>query len=492
MYRTGDLGLQLPSGDLVHLGRADTQVKVRGFRVECAEIEIALMRLNDKAIHAAAVVARNRGGSDSVLVAYLVGDLKDADLAAIRARLRAALPEYMIPTHFQWLEEFPLTPSGKRDDKALRELPLSTTVAVSADIAPCNGYQRAVADIMAEFAGSARFAANTNFFDAGGTSIGAMRVVMAIARIWDVEIPLDAFVTAPTPAHLANLIAAGGPARTFDPIVALRTSGDRPPLFLVHPIGGNVLCYLNLVKYLPVDQPVYALQAAGAEPGATPLRTMSDLAASYIAAIRKSHLCGPYNVSGWSFGGSVAIEMARQLADEELARLILLDTIALGDGPRAGVSESDLITWFFEELLWHAHGMKASRLTLSYNGTDRDTLFDSILRQAIDARIVPAESSPQLIRRLYEIFRANYEAGLNYRHEPLDRDITLLKSTEQMPAYAANVHRIVGSSFTSQTNGWERFAARGLTVIDVAGDHLSMMSEPNIADVAAKLEAALQ
>ena len=134
-------------------------------------------------------------------------------------------------------------------------------------------------------------------------------------------------------------------------------------MFLVHPIGGNVLCYLNLVKHLPVDQPVFALQAAGAEPGATPLRTMSDLAASYIAAIRKSHPCGPYNIGGWSFGGSVAIEMARQLADEELARLILLDTIALADGPRAEIDESDLINWFFAELLWHAHGMKAIRLT---------------------------------------------------------------------------------------------------------------------------------
>ena len=242
----------------------------------------------------------------------------------------------MIPTHFQWLDELPLTPSGKRDDKALRELPLSTIVASSAGIAPCNAYEQAVADIMAEFAGSASFAADTNFFDAGGTSIGAMRVVMAISRTWGVEIPLDAFVAAPTPAHIAKLDRGrrSGP-RTFDPVVALRTSGDRPPLFLVHPIGGNVLCYLNLVKHLPADQPVYALQAAGAEPGATPLRTMSDLAASYIAAIRRVRPHGPYNLGGWSFGGYVAVEMARQLADEELARLILLDTIALGDGPPA-------------------------------------------------------------------------------------------------------------------------------------------------------------
>jgi thioesterase domain-containing protein len=143
-------------------------------------------------------------------------------------------------------------------------------------------------------------------------------------------------------------------------------------------------------------------------------------------------------------------------------------------------------------LLWQAHDIEAARLTLGHTGADRETLFDSILRQAIEAKIAPSDSSPHLIRRLYEIFHANYEAGLNYCHEPLDRDITLLKSTERMPADAEHVHRIVGSSFTSPTNGWERLTPRSLTVIDVAGNHLSMMSEPNIADVATKLTAALQ
>ncbi len=312
MYRTGDLAVQLPSGDLAYLGRTDTQVKVRGFRIECAEIELALMKLNDKAIRAVAVVARNLDSVDSMLVAYLVGDRAAADVNAIRGRLRAALPAYMIPAHFRWLDEFPLTPSGKRDDKVLRELPLATPGAPSTGTAPVNAHERAVADIMAEFAGGAGFATDTNFFDAGGTSIGAMRVVMAIARTWDVEIPLDAFLATPTPAHLASLIAAGGPVRAFDPVVALRIAGDRPPLFLVHPIGGNVLCYLDLVKHLPIDQSVYALQAPGAEPGATPLQTMSDLAASYIAAIRRIRPHGPYHIGGWSFGGYVAVEMARQ------------------------------------------------------------------------------------------------------------------------------------------------------------------------------------
>src|SRR6478752_4882747 len=126
MYRTGDLGVHVPSGDVLYLGRADTQVKVRGFRIECAEVELALMRLNPRAIRAVAVVARSLDSLDSMLVAYLVGNSEAADLAAIRASLQAVLPEYMIPKHFHWLDELPLTPSGKRDDKALRELPLST------------------------------------------------------------------------------------------------------------------------------------------------------------------------------------------------------------------------------------------------------------------------------------------------------------------------------------------------------------------------------
>jgi amino acid adenylation domain-containing protein len=491
MYRTGDLGRRLSNGNVVYLGRVDTQVKVRGFRVECAEVELAIKGLCGEAIRAAAVVAHRRDTTDSVLVAYLVGDSDGVDAGAMRARLRGLLPEHMIPERFVWLDELPLTPSGKRDDRLLSELPLPDHAVSSTGAAPCNAHEQTIADIMAEFAGANSFGADTNFFDAGGTSIGAMRVVMAIARNWGVDIPLDTFVAAPTAAELAKAMTTGGRSWAFDPLVALRTTGDRAPIFLVHPIGGNVLCYLNLAKHLPVDLPVYALQAAGAQPGTTPLRTISDLAGSYIAAIRKVCPEGPYYVGGWSFGGYVAIEMARQLADEELARLILLDTIALADGPRAVIAESDLITWFFAELLWHADGVKATLPTLESSGMDSDRLFDVILRRAIEARIVPAESSPQLIRRLYEIFHANSQAVLDYRHESLDRDITLLRSTEQLPAVAAHVHGVVNSRFTSPTNGWERLTPRSLTVVDVPGDHLSMMSEPNIAGVAAKLDAAL-
>jgi thioesterase domain-containing protein len=200
---------------------------------------------------------------------------------------------------------------------------------------------------------------------------------------------------------------------------------------------------------------------------------------------------GPYCVGGWSFGGYVAVEMARQLGDDELARLILLDTTALGDGPHPMVDESDLITWFFGELLLEAHGAEARRLEIASSATDGAVTFESTLRYAIDAGIVPPESSPQSIRRLYEIFRANYEATLDYRHQPLDRHITLLRSSGELPAELAGPHSLVGTMFASPTNGWEILRPRSLSVVEVAGDHLSMMSDPHVVDVAAKLAREL-
>ena len=131
----------------------------------------------------------------------------------------------MVPMHYQWLDSFPLAPSGKRDDRSLRERALGPIPLRRNEGTGLVGtYEQAVAEIMAEFTGSAGFEADTDFFDAGGASIGAMRVVMAIGRRWDVEIPLDAFVAAPTPAHIASLIAAGGPLKPFEPrVVGLRT-----------------------------------------------------------------------------------------------------------------------------------------------------------------------------------------------------------------------------------------------------------------------------
>ncbi|WP_067654996.1 amino acid adenylation domain-containing protein [Nocardia harenae] len=495
-YRTGDLGLRLNTGDVVCLGRSDSQVKIRGFRVEPAEVEIAIHALVDRfpGITDAAVVARGFGGIDGALIAFLVGDATVTDQSALRQQLRAVLPAHMVPSRFVWVAELPTTPSGKRDDAALRARAAAAPESTGTRREPSDEYERSAVDLLAEFAGLREIGPDDDFFAAGGTSIGAMRVVLGLSRRWGVEVPLDAFVGAPTAAGLAALLRSGSVRRTFDPLVPI-TVPERPgktPVFLVHPIGGNVLCYLALARHLDPERPVYALQAAGAEPGSTPEKTVPAMAAAYLEAVRRVRPQGPYHLAGWSFGGTVALEMARLLPADQVAGVTLLDTMALRRlEHREPIAEEQLIRWFFLELIWYARGEQAVRTEFQPDVHGADALFDVMLAEAIGSGILPAESSPQAIRRLYDVFHANYVALLEHELTPLDRDITLLRAEGELPRGVDFAHKTVGSMFDSDNNGWAQYAGGAFEVLPVPGDHLHMMVEPHVTAVAARLNEVL-
>ncbi|MGY1964297.1 amino acid adenylation domain-containing protein [Nocardia gipuzkoensis] len=492
-YRTGDLGVRLFSGDIVCLGRSDSQVKIRGFRVEPAEVELCILGLVEKfpGITEAAVVARGFGGIDGSLIAFLVGAAEQTDLAALRHDLRSVLPAHMVPSRFVWLDELPRTPSGKRDDATLRAYGEDATDSVAARREPADEYERSAVGLLAEYAGLRAIGVDDDFFAAGGTSIGAMRVVMALSRRWGVEVPLDAFIGAPTAAGLAALVRSGDVQRTFDPLVPISVGGTKPPLFLVHPIGGNVLCYLALARYLDPDRPVYGLQAAGADSGSAPEKSIAAMTESYLEAVRRVHPDGPYHLAGWSFGGYVALEMARQLPEHEVSSVTLLDTMALRARARTPIPEEKLIRWFFLELLWYARGSQSALVDFEPDVHNSEELFAAMLAESVRSGILPADSSPQAIRRLYEVFFANYSAMLDYKLEPYDRDITLLRATEGLPPGVDLAHKTVGSMFDSADNGWKQYAARRFTVIDVPGDHLNMMTEPNIGELGLRLDEVL-
>ncbi|NLE80665.1 MAG: amino acid adenylation domain-containing protein [Rhodococcus sp.] len=493
LYRTGDLGIALESGDIVCRGRADSQVKIRGYRVEPAEVELTLAAAAAQfpGIRESAVLARTFGATDGVLTAFVVGDESSTDVRGLMDVLRADLPAHMVPAHVVWLDSMPRTPSGKRDDKALREIPFGNVARTAEKTPPRDEYESAIAAIMAEFAGVAEIGVDEHFFDVGGTSVGAMRVVLSLNRRWDVEIPLDTFLGAPTAERLAVLVRAGGERRAFDPVVTLQAEGDGIPLFLVHPIGGNVLCYLPLVRYLPKNRPVYALQAAGADVGSEPERSVSAMAKSYIEAIRRVRPEGPYHLGGWSFGGYVAFEMAGQLPDSDVASITLLDTIALRPGARASIPEKDLMKWFFMELLWYARGEGAATFEFDNEVLDSDELFAKMLGEAVEEGILPMDSSPQSIRRLYDIFHANYVATLEFQPSPLALDVTLLRAEEGLPPGVDFAHEVIGTMFDSKTNGWDSYVEGALDVQSVPGYHLRMMTDPFVELLTAKLSAAL-
>ncbi|GIJ24082.1 non-ribosomal peptide synthetase [Micromonospora lutea] len=502
IYRTGDLARVLPNGDLVWLARTDTQTKIRGFRVEPLEAELAIMKLaaDHPGIREAAVVARRRDDTDAFLAAFLVGDQTRADLTDLRRRLREKLPEHLVPSHVQWLPEMPLTASGKRDDQRLRELPLRVETARQT-AAPRDRYERVLAEIVADLLHLPHVDVEHNMFELGATSLTAMRLVTLIEKRYGVAVPVAAFVTAPTVSHLAALLRAGGADPTsVDPVVPIRTGGDRPPLFLVHPIGGNVLCYLPLARHLPREQPVHALQAAGLTAGTEPLRSVPALAASYLAAIRRVQPTGPYTIGGWSFGGVVAFEMARQLNNaarrldptgaRPVDQLILIDPIARRSDEPVPVTDDVLLDWFFWELM-PLDQDRPALAPIPSNLASPQQRLDFVARRAGAAGILRPGDSPAAVRRLFEVFKANWEAIIDYRPEVVDQDITLLRASEPLPPLLKPMHDLAGTLHLDPRNGWGELTTGRLDVLDVPGDHLALMDPPHVVDVAHRITELL-
>ncbi|MET9950594.1 amino acid adenylation domain-containing protein [Streptomyces sp. NPDC006339] len=483
LYRSGDLGIRLPDGDLVCLGRADSQVKVRGYRVEPAEVELAITRFaaGHPGIQEAAVVARRREGNDSFLAAFLTGDPDGADLALLRKQLRTVLPDYMMPSHIEWLDALPLTPSGKRDDAALRAKPL--TAGTAADAAePLDAYERTLTEMLADLLQLPAVGPHQDIFDLGGTSLTAMRLVVQIEQRYGTSVPLSEFVAAPTAAALAARLRSGRACTAFDPLVPIRPDGDRRPMFFVHPMGGNVLCYVRFAKHLPDGQPFYALQAAGADPGTEALRSVEEIAASYVEAIRRVQPSGPYVIGGWSFGGFVAFEMARQLraAGEEIARLVLLDTTALNPGRRLNTGDEALLGWFFWELLWLRRGGDSPLELIPAGLATLEEKFDFIAQLAIEEGVLPAGSTGAVVRRLFHVYEANWKAAFAYRPEVVEQDMVLIHASEPLPEVLNSMHTAIESMHKDPTNGWRERTSGVLDVVDVPGDHLTIMEEPHV------------
>ncbi|MEQ3552841.1 amino acid adenylation domain-containing protein [Pseudonocardia nematodicida] len=496
LYRTGDAGLALADGTVIYLGRLDDQVKVRGYRVEPAEVELALRRVAGRIARDVAVVAVSGDGADARLVAFLVaapgGPTEGTEaLDGIRRGLRAELPEHLVPAHLQWIEAIPATSSGKRDDAALRALPLAGP-ADRAPVAPRDETERVLVAMAGELLHRDDLGVDDDLFAAGATSLTAMRLVVLIEQRFGVAVPLATFAAAPTIADVATVLRDGLAEAEYDPLVPLRIGGDGPPLFLVHPMGGNVLCYLPLVRHLPPGFPVYGLQAAGTEPGSEPADSVERIAAAYIAALRRVRTRGPYRLAGWSFGGFVAFEMARVLrADgEDVSELVLIDSIAPDrHGQRTAADPDALMRWFFWELLWLRHGSDATVTDFPVD-MDEHGLFEHLAALAVDAGVLPPGSTGVLIRRLFAVFRAHWTALDSYRPPATDQDLTLLHATGPLPPVLEPLHASLETQHTDPTNGWNEWTCGRLDVVDVDGDHLDLMEEPHVrhvADVLARL-----
>jgi nonribosomal peptide synthetase DhbF len=253
MYATGDVVRWVKSGDLAFLGRADSQVKVSGVRIEPGEIEAALGQL--PGVRQVAVTAVTNPGGGKRLAAYVAADGIDAGQLRLQAAER--LPDYLVPTALVMLDELPLTINGKTDRKALPEPDWSARVVGREPRTP---RERRLTEIFAEVLGASRVSIDDSFFDLGGHSLLAARLISRVRRELDADLSIRTLFAAPTPAALAEQLDVTADSDGLDVLISLRASGERAPLFCVHPAAGVSWVYSGLLRYLEPDRPVYGLR----------------------------------------------------------------------------------------------------------------------------------------------------------------------------------------------------------------------------------------
>ncbi|MFJ4126338.1 amino acid adenylation domain-containing protein [[Kitasatospora] papulosa] len=344
MYRTGDRAVRRSDDALEFAGRADGQVKVRGFRVEPEGVAAVLTEHADAA--QAAVVAHSERPGGSRLAAYVVltersatpdrtapADPSDASrseadrLNAIREHAAARLPAYMVPSVWVALDAVPLTPNGKLDRAAL---PAPRADAGNGR-SPRNPREDVLCTLFAETLELERVLIDDDFFELGGHSLLAAGLIRRIRDALGVDVSIRSLFEAPTVAALAERIGTGVQDNPLATLLPLRTKGTLAPLFCIHPAGGLAWAYAGLLPHLEKDRPVYGLQTPNLD-GTRPFPdSIEAMAAVYVAELRAVQPHGPYHLFGWSFGGNVVQEVAVQLqeAGEEVALLTILDAFPL-------------------------------------------------------------------------------------------------------------------------------------------------------------------
>jgi amino acid adenylation domain-containing protein len=319
LYRTGDMGFRLPDGNLVFLGRADRQVKIRGFRVELDEIEAVLARR--PGLRQCAVVST----AANSLVAYYVADDAGESGQELRRYLSGYLPPHMIPQGFVRVDEMPLI-GGKVDRRAL---PPWTPGEGSEDVlAPTTATEMRLTALWQEALGVRSSDASANFFDLGGDSLRATRLITLIHREFGKEVPLATLYQRPTIVGLAAILD-GDALQHQHAFIAFQSIGSRPPIFCISAAGTDPYRFRNLSDQLSTDQPFFAipLPVNGNESV-----TVEDLAKRVCQAVVRVRPEGPWVLGGYCFGGVVAFEAARQLISDggEVRLVALFDSMTPG------------------------------------------------------------------------------------------------------------------------------------------------------------------
>ncbi|MGP3955770.1 amino acid adenylation domain-containing protein [Nonomuraea sp. 3N208] len=532
LYRTGDLARLRPDGGFDFLGRMDDQLKIRGHRIEPGEVEAALHRY--PGIRMAAVAAREITPGDRRLVGYVTPGT--IDVSRLRAHLGGLLPAHLVPDHLVALDAFPMTASGKVDRAALPAPGGHRPDLRTAYAPPRDGLERAAAEAFAAVLGVDAIGREDDFLQLGGHSLAAMRAAARLAAGAGVQVTARDIMLHRTIAALAAALAslpgttaasASSPGTGTDPQAAFgagvgadmvpptgaadvvppigaadvvpstggadvmpgvpgraavwfRASGERAPLFAVHPGGGSVHWYRELSLRLPGDRPFVALQhpaLVDEDAAATPV---GRLAEAYLTEVRAAQPAGPYWLFGWCGGTGAVWEMAARLRDlgEEVELLLLDPCLPAADEPL------------------HLQLLRRGEALLAALATGDDGEMRAELAEVLAAVVDDNDGRPITEEDLREdwaprlrLWRGMAEAAQLDRPRPADVPVEIMLTDDLM----GDGHDAKGGlTHEAYLREWRRLRGGDVPVGRFRHGHLDVMAPPHVDELAAHIARWLE
>ncbi|WXG67952.1 amino acid adenylation domain-containing protein [Rhodococcus sovatensis] len=440
MYRTGDIVRWTADGRLRYSGRGDTQVKIRGYRVELGEIDAALS--THPSVDFAVTVGHTGAVGQQVLVSYVLGDAE-----GLREYLRSRLPGYMIPAAVTALDAVPRTPTGKLDLGALP--PPNFDRLRGEHRSPSTTTERLVIETFSEVLAVSDIGVTDDFFESGGSSLTALKVLSTLRTATGTSLPLQSLLADPTPESIASLLDSGTDSTSsFDIVFPIRTDGEGAPLFCIHPIVGLSWCYNGFDKY--TDRPIYGIQT----PGQSDLPdTLDALAQRYIDEIEKILPDGPYNLLGWSLGGTIAHAMAVRLRQQgkQVDSLVLLDSHAV---QRENVWDAELPA---------ADLLDAVGITMPGISGQRITL-ESLPSLVAGSGVIETHE----VERLIAAARHNHELAVGHVPGVYDGDVLFVGAEHEELYGLATWHPYIRgqiSTYTVPQSHWQMTSASALRAV---------------------------
>ncbi|MBW4630829.1 MAG: acyltransferase domain-containing protein [Iphinoe sp. HA4291-MV1] len=341
-------------------------------------------------------------------------------------------------------------------------------------VAPRTHIEQTLADIWREILCIEHIGIHDDFFELGGHSLLAVHLMAKIKKQLGQNIQLSALFQGATIKHLASILHEQANNQTLSGLVAIQPQGSKPPLFFVHPVGGNILCYYELSRHLSWDQPFYGLQALGLNGECEPITRIEDMATQYIKALREIQPTGPYFLGGWSMGGVVAFEMAQQLLrhGDQVAMLAMLDSpVPVKSEQTAEVDDYDdvkILVDFATDMALSA-GKNLSGSVDELQGLGLDEQLNYFLEQARIANLLPLDFELQQLRCLLKVFKSNVLALQSYAPQVYPNKFVYFQASDE-----------VSNDLQNPTLFWGGLSCKTVEIITIPSNHYTIITKPHI------------